>query len=350
MTPGPPRRPLRLATAGLALLVAAWPGARIAAGDDASGTELLRDLGFSPGEIDRIGSGEVIGRSLQAASSDVALAVAATMRVTPAFYLERLRDIATFKKTPEVLQIGKVGAQPAAADFAPLTLEQDDVKDLRTCRVHDCGVKLDRAGIERLASRGAQIPTASSALREHLAAYVQRYLHTGNAALVEYSDDEKPRKLLDDLKEILDQSDYIQRRSPALFAAVRDYAGTLPAGMDGFVYWSKEKMGPRAVASVTHVVIRRVEAGRAVVATKQIFASHYSNASLGVTFLIDRTIGGEPRTLVVYANRTRLDIFGGLLGGLKRPIVRARAREGAERTMGRLRERTERDFRSAAGR
>jgi hypothetical protein len=83
-----------------------------------------------------------------------------------------------------------------------------------------------------------------------------------------------------------------------------------------------------------------------VIATKQLYASHYSEASLGVTILLDKGTVEAPRTLVIYVNRSRLDIFGGLLGPIKRPLVRSRAREGAERTMRQLRDRLEREYRA----
>jgi hypothetical protein len=342
------RRQLLVAVAALALAVAAI-GAR---GDavvtsPAPGDALLEQFGFSARDLERIAAGEVIGHSLPADGSEVALAVATTIRVTPSFYLARLRDIVSFKTSEEVLQIGKVSTRPTTADFASLTFENDDVEDLRRCRLDDCGVKLDREGIERLAAPDANLPGASAGMREYLARYTASYLTRGNAALIEYRDDLPPRPLLADLGEILRHSAYLEQGWPELARNVAHFDGTLPPGLDGFLYWSKEKIGPRAVVSVTHAVISPLRDGRAAVATKQVYASHYSDASLGVTMLFERVSGAEPRTLVIYTNRSRLDVFGGIFGGLKRPIVRSRARDGATRTMGRMRERMERQFRAA---
>lgn len=310
---------------------------------------LLRELGFSADEIQKIDHGEVVTSSLDPEAPEVALVVATTMHVSQAFYLERFRDITSFKRTTEVLQIGRVSATPSVRDFATLTLEMDDVKDLRKCRVDDCGVKLDRAGIERLAHPDADLASASAGMREYLASYTSRYLQGGNQALIEYQGDDRPRRLADDLQKILNRSAYLQRRWPDLFRAVGDFTGSLTGGLDGFLYWSKEKVGPRAVVNVTHVVISPVRAGTAAVATKQVYASHYSDGSLGVTILMDRPSTGLPRTLVIYTNRTRLDVFGGIFGGLKRPIVRSRARDGAERMMERLRDKLEQAYRSTRG-
>jgi hypothetical protein len=343
-------RPLVRASILLALIAAtAPPGHAVIGADGDGGVALLRDLGFSADEIRRIEHGEVLATSLHPEAHEVALSVATTMAVTPTFYLERLRDITSFKRATEVLQIGKIGPAPSTADFAALTLENDDVKDLRRCRLDDCGVKLDRGGIERVARRDADLASSSAAMRQFLAGYAASYLRSGNGALIEYRDDKPTRRLAADLHEILGRSGYLQQRWPELFRAVGGFDGSLPRGLEGFLYWSKEKVGPRAVVSVTHVVMQPPAGGAAAVATKQVYASHYSDASLGVTLLVERPSAGAPRTLVIYTNRTRLDVFGGILGGLKRPIVRSRARDGAARTMERLRDKLERDYRAARG-
>lgn len=315
--------------------------------DLAEETALLKQIGFSAVDIQKIARGEIVARTTEADSAAVALAVAGTVEVPAAFYIEQFRAIESFKKTPEVRQIGRFGAPPKPDDIAPLVLEQADVDDLRSCRPADCGLKLDGDGIQKLAQRHAQIPTASAAIRPYLAAYASRYMAHGNSALMEYQSTSKPRRLADELGTIMNRSDYLRARWPALFNAVANYAGSMPPDLDGFLYWSKEKIGPRAVVSLTHVIVSPPRDGRAAVATKQIYASHYSDASLGVTMLLEHGTTAEPRTRVIYVNRTRLDIFGGLLGSIKRPLVRSRAREGAERTMRGLREKLEREYRTS---
>ena len=306
---------------------------------------LLTEIGFTAQEAQRIMRGDTVARTTHADSSAVALAVASTMAAPAAFYLEQLRDIESFKKSPEVHQIGRFGRQPSVADLAALTVEPSDVNDLKSCRAGDCGFKLDDEGIRALASREARMDSASAAMRRHLAAYTQRYLQSGNASLIEYHDASRPRRLADDLRLILEHSPYLRRAWPALDHAIGAFSGSLPAGLDGFVYWSKEKVGPRPVISVTHVIISPVKGGAAAIATKGIYASHYGHASLGLTILLDRTTDA-PRTRVISVNRSRLDVFDGLFGTIKRPLVRSRARDGAERVMTRLRERVEANYRA----
>jgi hypothetical protein len=306
---------------------------------------LLSEIGFSAHDVERITRGETVSRTTQADSAAVALAVASTVAVPLAFYLEQFRDIESFKKSPEVLQIGRLSRDPSASELAGLTLEQSDVKDLERCEPGDCGIKLDDHGIQSVAARDARVDTASAAMRQYLAVYMQKYLRSGNSALIAYHDASTPRRLADDLRLILDRAAYLQRGWPSLYSAIGSFTGAPLEGLEGFVYWSKEKIGPRAVVSVTHAIISPPRDGSAAIATKQIYASHYSHASLGLTILLDRSGTDAPRTRVIYVNRSRLDIFGGLFGSIKRSLVRSRARDGAERTMTRLRARLEHTYR-----
>jgi hypothetical protein len=309
---------------------------------------LLREIGFSEDDIQRIARGELVARSLEADGSTIALAVAATFAVPPVFYLEKFRDIESFKRTQEVLKVGRFGRDPTVGDLAGLILDQEDIEDLKGCLVADCGMKLDAHGIQAVASRGARIDSASAAFRTVLATYVRRYLQTGNSALMTYEDGSAPVRIADHLAVIAKQTAYL-RRWPATFDAVFNFNAALPTDLESWAYWSKEKVGPRAVVSVTHVIISPPREAAAVVATKQIYGSHYGYASLGTTLLLDKGTPDGPRIRIVYVNRSRVDVFGGILGPIKRPLVRSRAREAAERMMKGLKERLEAQYRSNAG-
>jgi hypothetical protein len=330
----------------MALAAALWPAIGIS-GSPPPAFDVTRfltaDLDFSAGDIRHLDRGNVVAKGLRADESSVGLVTAARMAIPAQFFLDRFRQIEQFKKTAEVLQIGRLSAAPSAAEFAALTLESGELKDARGCRVGDCAFKLDPAGIERLrAARNDE--AAMAALRAHLAQYAAAYLQKGNTALMEYHDRSRPLAMTGQIERIVRDSPFLEREWPALHTAIGGYAGTLPPGLEHFVYWSKEKVGPRPVVSLTHAIVRSPRDGVAAVATKQVYASHYTTGSLGLTILVDRSGDNGPRTLVVYVNRTRVDIFDGVLGALKRPIVRSRARSGAERMMTGLRARLEADF------
>jgi hypothetical protein len=106
------------------------------------------------------------------------------------------------------------------------------------------------------------------------------------------------------------------------------------------IYWSKEDVGPKVIISLTHLVITPVNDGGPVVfaaTSKQLYGSHYFDASLGLTLLLRDSDPGS--TVLLYFNRSRLDVLSGFLAGLKRAIVRSRGRSAMEDTLTRIRAR-----------
>jgi hypothetical protein len=321
---------------------------RAAAGRGADSIEFLQTYGrFSNDEIARLARGETAARALDSDGAEVAICAAIDVAVPPSFYLARFRDIEAFKVGDLVLQVHRFGSPPSPADMAMLKIADGDVDDLRKCRTGDCALKLDVAGIERIRSLQTSDTNGAShiadAYRQHLAAYAARYLAHGDAALFEYRDSSRTDRIAEELRLIVEHSPYLARETP-LVGAVSTFNGALPAGVDGFLYWSSERVGPRAVVTMTHAIIGERPGGPIAIATKQIYASHYFTASLGLTLLVDLSTPSAPRTRVIYINRSRVDAFGGMLGSVKRAIAKSRARKGADHMLRALKTRLEQDF------
>jgi hypothetical protein len=76
------------------VLVAALVTAASGVTQNVDEQELLKQFGFSPQDVQKIGRGEIIGHTTQqAGGSEVALAVAGTIGVPTAHYLQRFRAI-----------------------------------------------------------------------------------------------------------------------------------------------------------------------------------------------------------------------------------------------------------------
>jgi hypothetical protein len=80
-----------------------------------------------------------------------------------------------------------------------------------------------------------------------------------------------------------------------------------------------------------------------LIASRQVFADHYYDASIGLTILIDRPIRNEKRqgSYLIYINRSRIDMLGGFLSSLKRKITLSRVRAGLESHMEKMKSRVE---------
>jgi hypothetical protein len=294
-------------------------------------------------DLRHIDSGGIFSRTLAAGHPrEVGTLGIARIRTTADDYAARLADIVSFKRDEAVLQIGTFSTPPQLDDVAALTLEDADIRSLRSCRVADCDARLPAAAIERFRTevdwRAADVrQQATRVMQRILVDYVTKYVESGSGTAMEYAD----------TPTLLNQ----QRESAALVmsdpAAWRDFprlrerlvsgAGSLGSG--DLVYWSKERVNRRPVISVTHVAIERA-ADRSpaayAVASKQIYGMHYFDASLGLTLLVPDRASATNGTYVVYLNRSRIDLFDGMFGGIARRIVSAKARTFVSDRLARL--------------
>jgi len=192
--------------------------------------------------------------------------------------------------------------------------------------------------------RGKSVDTIYQDL---LFTYVQSYLAKGNAALYQYNDEKKVVRVLDEFKGILAGSIYLKDRYPELF----DYLDQekSPPGIESFIYWSKETLGFRPVITITHVSILKFPPSNVVISSKQIYANHYMNASLSNTVLVsDHEDFEKPGFHMMYINRSRTDMLGGLFAGLKRSIAKSRSITALKENILLTKKRTEEEFEEPA--
>jgi hypothetical protein len=303
---------------------------------------------FSQEDLQALERREVVVRLIEADPSEIAICAAVLIDVTPEFFRARFLDIETFRDYPEVAATGRFDRRPEASDLAGVTLEPRELAALRKCRVGDCGLKLDAAGLAALPARQRD-EDLTMALRHHLAAHAAAYIDGGDAALMTYSDRKKPVDSREELRRIFERSSYLREQLPDVLDHVVAPPRALPSGVEQLLYWSIEAAGTRPVLSMTHALAFAPRPDLFAITTKQLYASHYFTASLGTTLLVRRTSGGVPRLLLIYLNRSRLDLIGGPFAGLKRAIVRKRARPMAERVLQTMRQRLEDEFAQSGG-
>jgi hypothetical protein len=102
--------------------------------------------------------------------------------------------------------------------------------------------------------------------------------------------------------------------------------------------------GGKPIVSITHInIVRNRAEGRpeALVAVKQVYASHYLTASLSFTAISDASDSAS--RYLVYARRSRADVLTGPFAGLIRRTVERRIRSEGPALLDRLRRRLERE-------
>jgi hypothetical protein len=298
--------------------------------------------GFSDGDVERVSEGRLVAKLLHSEERrELAVMGVVQAAISREFYLRKFRDITNFKRNYAVPQICKFSDPPQLSDLDGLELPEGDLEDLKKCRPGDCKLRLSDEYILRFHDDiDIDAPDYSRRttrfFKQMLLDYVKVYLSGGNAVLAKYHDHEEPAPILRDLDGILEESPYVLQYTPELFRYLKEFPSNPPKAVEDFVYWSREEFGLKSIVSVTHVTIYQ-GAGEnqpaVLIASKQIYASHYFDASLGLTALIEGEVDGSELQYLVYLNRSRAYGLGGMFSGVKRSLVGGRLRKSIEKTL-----------------
>lgn len=263
------------------------------------------------------------------AGKDGMIAMSALVRVDAPVetFVAWAQDLAS-QQGRYVPEIGRFSVPPRLEDLQALTLEPDDLAALSRCRPGACAVKLSDDEMTHLAAIDERA-ALERGFREMLVARAAEYLTRGDAAMPPYHDHATPLRPAEAFAEVADRLTFFPKNLPCH----ANYLRGAPAAHDArigasFLYWSKETLGMRPIISITHLSVSRVtEPGlpAAVAAARQVYATHYKNAALTVTALLVR---GDSR-YVAYVNRTSVDAFQGLFGGMVRGVVERRVKAEA---------------------
>lgn len=314
---------------------------------------LMDDFGFARGDLAAIDRGAAVARSLEMRDDREVSAVGAVrIAVPPAFYVEQMLDIVRFKQHEAVLQIGVFGASPVASDMARLTLEREDLNRLRDCSASHCDFNLSLDALARVKAgvtwgTDAGHARATQQFRQVLADLVRDYRVRGDRALMTYAHGSRQLSTAAEFKALVESPPSLLGRFPSLYEHVVQYPAAASPSARDVVYWSKEKVGPRTVTSVTHIALVRLPVGAAPAvyagASRQLYGTQLYEASLGVTLVLQNPADTNGMYLV-YANRSRVDAIGGIFGVIKRGVVRSRARAAVPATLERAKLNAERQW------
>ena len=287
-------------------------------------------------ELNRLEHGGVISKTLDSpdgreVTSFGAIRVACTADV----FAERLRDIERFKASEYVIQIGRFKAQPTVEDLSAMTLDPSDREAMRVCRPGNCGLRLPAAAMDHFRTSIAwgtprEGDEATAAMRQFLVQEARTYLASGSAALPDYVDRPGTTPRAAAFKQLLRPSEFKAESQPELFQWLDQFPRVTLEGADSFLYWSREKFGLKPTISISHSVITH-KGGAVVFGSKQVFASHYFEASLGMALFVP--VPGAHYGYVTYLNRSRVDTLRGFLAPIARLVAARRAREGLERML-----------------
>ena len=317
-------------------------------------TFLRRQLGVTTYELAALDKGQILAKLPKTGETrEVAAFAIMRLDISSEFFVERVRDIVAFKKSDNVLQIGKFSNPPRLEDLAGLTLDPSEIESIRRCRVGNCDLKMSAPMIERFRKEinwsANYSGKVTELFRQILLDRAENYLRAGNSSLGEYNDRAYRLRLADEFHTLLQPAPYMYEYVPEFQKYLEEFPNSRPADVEDFVYWSTEKFGLKPVVSLTHVAIYKIQKAHGadiIIASKGIYATHYFEASLGLTgFFQTPLASGVQRSYLIYINRSRTDALRGLFGGLKRSLISGSLRDGAKKNMEMIKTKLEGDYR-----
>ena len=302
--------------------------------------DLLREIAqTTDAEWAAIGRGQAVAKVLETDNREVAVAGAVRIAASSELLAGRYRDIENLKRSTIVLDVGRFSTPPRPDDLLSVPFEDYNL-DLRECQPGDCRVRLGAPEIDRFHREvdwrsGDWRERSRTVWREVLAGYAAAYKRHGRGALPTFANKAEPLRVPAELSLVVERFGFVGTFAPAFLAYMREF-GPGPEGLDDVLYWSKEDFGVRPVLRLTHQVIYRTPAPARVVviATNQIYADHYLDASLTVTMAIDATeADGRPAFDMISVSRARTRSLSGVLRTFVRGTVQNRSRDALKKIL-----------------
>lgn len=257
------------------------------------------------------------------------------LSASPADVASAALDIERFGRSAHVTAIGRFSSPPRLSDLAALTLDDDDLASLRSCRVGRCGVKLTAGMIDRLRVAVAwDAPDwkarASETLRELLLQHVTRYLASGASGLDDVADKPHPVGAAAETGELLLANSYLHAAAPELLAHVGPEARPLGEARH-VLYWTLERFGYKPTLTVTDLTVYAPDTNTSYLLTTQVFASHYIESAVSLTVAAADPPGVVPgTTLLMFLGRSRVDALRGGFPWLARLSASRQVRQRLE--------------------
>ena len=310
--------------------------------------EFLRaQMQLSPGQIADVQNGKAFAEILPSSNpSDIFVGGVVYIHAKPAAYLQFMQDMPRRKTVAGYLGAGEFSTPPTVGDLDGLSLDRDDIEDLKNCRPGDCELQLPEESME--AAR-ASIEWNSPDVAEQVTKLAKRgivrllkeYQQAGDRALLPYRDKRDPVPPAEQFRSLLGHVELLPQYLPDLNRYLLDYPNSRPEQAQNFHYWEKVNFGLKPTVRVNHAIIYRTSGPEAVhvLAIKQLYATHYFQTALDLSFCVpSSTVSGGDGFYLITVKGSRQEGLTGFKGGLIRKVVVARTRESLERALNSIRE------------
>lgn len=300
-------------------------------------------MNLTPEEIESVNSGQAVARTLPTTDAqDVSLAGAVRIGAPASALIQQLKVIDAFEGRMGALQIGRFHEPARLEDLGGLALEPSEVQGLSRCEPRDCDLQLPADAMARFRNtvdwQAPDAATRANRLFQLMLLDLLTAYRTGGAeALGIYEDRGAPTHVAAEFQRLI-AARALPVAVPELTRYLSEYPKARLRGADDVFYWSKAAFGMKPTVRLSHMTIYplleprpRKDGLRYLVATKQVYSSHYFSTTLELRSLVDDYARPGKGFFLFYTTKSRIGGLAGFVGAVIRTTVKNRARDALQR-------------------
>jgi hypothetical protein len=293
-------------------------------------------------QIDSIHNGKPVAKTLRSRKGDEIFVFGAVyVKAAPEAYVKLSQDFDRLRSVSGVLAVSRFSSPPRLSDFNGFSLEKEDIEALKKCKPGDCDVQLPDRYIEDFRksvdwSSPQVAEQINKALREAGLERLVAYQHEGNRALGIYHDKQHPVDVSEQFKYMLSYSEALPRYLPDFNGYLLTYPAGKPAKTEDGFYWAKVKFGLKPTLRVVHVTTSERDTSTGpvyVIAEKQLYASHYFQTALDLTFCVSDRPAQEKGFYLIKAMGSEQAGLTGVKGSVVRKAAVSRSTSSLQNSL-----------------
>jgi hypothetical protein len=308
-------------------------------------------VGLNDQQVATIRSGKAFARVLESRTPDEVFVFGAVyVESTPEKYVKLASNVDSLRKLPNYLAIREFSDPPQLSDLDGFTLDEQDIQELKKCKSSHCEVQLPSEAIEAF-QQSVDWPSPDAAEQVNRLAKkmtleaIMRYQQGGNAALGTYRDKSHPTVVAETFRSLLSRSKALPVYLPELDRYLLDYPNAPSEHIQSKFFWEKVNFGLKPTIRVVQAIIYR-DAGATspvyAIAVKQLYASHYFETALDLTFCVPDPENRErPGFYLITVKGSQQAGLTGLKGSLVRKVAVDKTRSSLERALATIKQRLE---------
>jgi len=287
-------------------------------------------VGLTASQISSIQAGKPVAIALNTPTpEEIYLFGAVYINATPESYLAFSRDLNQLRKSPNYLAIVEFSNPPQLSDLNNFGFSDEEIQDLKKCKAKNCAIQIPAESLTALQqSVNWSAPNLADQVNQLVRAAVLKdllaYQSGGNPFLLIYNDKPTPTDVSADFQYVLNFSKALPQYLPNFYQYLLDYPKAKPANVDNWFYWSNVKFGLKPTLRVVQVVTSTGTASDKIayaIAEKQLYASHYFETALDMTFCVRVDSPSQPGFYLLMAEGSEQAGLTGLVGDIRRKVA-----------------------------